>query len=98
MTLDTNGHRTKITFLDGSSNLTGYEDCVFDEKTYKETVSRYGAVGTLTGSVINWYDVYGNIIVQEAYDPREQLLSTTRWAYRTSKITCDKLRGFPGRK
>lgn len=94
---DENNRRTRVTRYDGDGNITSFDVCEFDQKKYKEKVYQYDANGTLQGYLVNAYDIHFLVIVEEAYDAEDHLISTTRWKYVSGKITYDASKGFPGK-
>jgi len=94
---DSNDRRTKITHYDGSETVMSYAVCEFDEKKYKEKVTQYDASGALTGYQWNLYDLYGLVLVEEAYDTGDHLISTTTRRYFSGQITYDLTKGHPGK-
>ena len=51
----------------------------------------------LLGYVMNSYDLYDLILVEEAYDESGNLLSKTTRRYETGEITYDAAKGHPGK-
>lgn len=92
---DENGRRTRVTRYDSSKNVTGYDVCEFDQKKNKEKVTQYDVNGALLGYLWKSYDIYDLVLVEEAYDAGDNLLSTTRWSYQSGEITYDAAKGLP---
>lgn len=93
---DEDGRRTRITRYDASANIISYDICEFDQKKYKEKITQYDANGALLGYQSNAYDQYGLILVEEAYDADDNLISTTTRRYFSGEITYDAAKGAPG--
>ena len=92
---DERGRRTKITRYDGAENVTSYDICEFDQNKYKEKVMQYQTDGTLIGYQINFYDLYDLVLIEEAYDINDNLVSTTTRKYSSGEITYDAAKGLP---
>lgn len=84
---DESGNRQKVTFFDGTGNLTGYEEYTFDQKSSKETVREYSSSGTLQRYFVNSYNIDNKMIYQEVFSPEDKLISATNWYMVRSSYT-----------
>ena len=61
------GKRAKVTVYDGFGNVTCWEDYSFNSKSSKETVLEYSGEGELLRKLVNTYDIYDMLMMQEVY-------------------------------
>ena len=78
---DKNGRRYRQTLYSGTGEIVCYREYSYDEKKWTETVHEYNADGILQKYLINHYDTAGMVMIEEAFNPDDTLISYSYWKY-----------------